>query len=143
MLLAVANVSLLNSFIENNDNNISLTEFNNFFKKVESYLNEILNKIDKKGTLMKISLLKANNYNDLVKVYNSNISTINDFLLQLDNAFKAATFGEEDLLVTDLKFVNHSMKGTITINKDDILVKWTDPQSKNHSITINNEIGSN
>lgn len=139
MLLAVANVALLNSFIENNNNTISLSDFNNFFLKIESSLNSILNKIDKKGILMKISLLQANDYSDLVKVYNSNISAINEFLLELNNIFQSATFNEEDLLVTDLKFVNNSMKGTITINKDDVTIKWTDTQNQSdHSEVINN-----
>lgn len=137
MLLVVANISVLNSFIINNSNNISLSDFNNFFSTVESYLNQIASKINKKGVTMKLSLVQASSFIDIVEVYNTNIDSINKFLLKLDDSFKASTIYQNDLLVTDLKFVNDSMQGSVVVNADNVKIDWIDiTTNKNFSVTL-------
>lgn len=125
MLLVETKFSLFYKYLDNG--NLSLEEVNDFFNTIQSLYNAFAETMNKKGINMPILNLKqVTNYKDLADIYNQNIEYINKMLGIMDNKISSGAFDKKDLEVTDLKFRNNTMKGYITVNDDNVNIKWND-----------------
>lgn len=130
MLLVEARFSFFYTYVDNTD--LSIKKVNNLFDTIQELYNNFANVMNNKGNIMAVlNLKKVETYKDLAEIYNQNIETINKMFGIMDNMLSSESFDKADLEVTNLKFRNNTMKGYVTVNDDNVNVKWN-----NKSVTI-------
>ena len=119
---------------------LSLEEFNNNMKQLESLYNDFISKLNIRGAKMaKIFLKEANSIEDIVSTYNFNINQIDIFLSDLENKIRAFGLDWKDLEASKIKFTNNEMRGDISIDNEEVTLSWKDPDGNAHTLKVNKD----